>query len=572
MLRVYINKAKVAIAYLLFLPLISVAQTQKPKLHQPLSGKMLLSANYFELRDNHFHSGIDIKVGGVVGAKLYSINDGYIYRIQVRPGGYGKCVYIKHNDGTTSVYGHLHGFADPIDKLVESIQYEKQQFAVDTILTSKQLPVNSGTLIGYAGNTGNSFGPHLHFEIRDTAQTPLNVVKYYPFEDTKAPELNTVGIFTIDSIRTVPHSRTTHLMDLKARSGNVKIDSIVHIKSPAYIGIECTDRMNDTHNKFGARRMTVELDNKTIFATTIDNIPFSETRYINSFIAYAERLRSKKTLMKSYVEPGNALDIYNNIVNSGLIVLRDNEVHKLTISITDDYNNTSTLTLRVQEKKTKDSSIEDNGGKLFKWDKDNFHISNELIVHVPKQALYNNILFDIEKRADSTVNFYSPIFRLHTPETPLHKPIRLAIKTNIPDSLRSKALIAYYSSELSSKGGSIGGEINGEYINASSSIFGYFFVTVDTIPPTITPSFKDKADLRGRKEITVKIWDDLSGIKSYNGYIDDKWVLFEYDAKRNLLIHTLDKSRTTQGKKHKLTMEVSDRKDNITTLTTEFTW
>ncbi len=568
MLRVNIKKVIAAVTCLLFLPIFSFAQSN---LRQPVDGKMLLSANFSELRDNHFHSGIDIKVGGVVGAKLYAINSGHIARIQIRTGGYGKSIYIKHNDGTTSVYAHLHEFADPIDKLVENIQYEKQQYEIDTLLTPEQLPVNRGTLIGYAGNSGNSFGPHLHFEIRDTAQVPLNVINYYPFADTKAPELNALGIFTIDSIRTVAHNRTTHLINLNARSGNVKIDSVINIESPAYIGIECTDRMNDTHNKFGARKMTVKLDNELIFSTTIDNIPFSQTKYINSFIAYHELVRSKNRLMKSYVEPGNTLDIYNAVKNSGLIILNDNQVHNLTISVTDDYNNTSTLSLRICEKKEKGIKTTDNGGKFFKWNKDNFHISSGLVVHVPKEALYNNILFDIEK-IDSTACFYSPIFRLHNPETPLNKPIQLSIKTNVPDSLQSKALVAFHSSSLSSRKGSLGGEIYDGYINASSSNFGYFYVTVDTIPPVITPNFKDKADLRGQKMMTVKIWDDLSGIKSYNGYIDDKWVLFEYDAKRNLLTYTFDKTRTTQGKKHKLVLEVSDRKDNVTTLISEFTW
>jgi murein DD-endopeptidase MepM/ murein hydrolase activator NlpD len=569
LLRIHRNKA-IAVAIGVLLPLLAIAQNNN--LHQPLSGKMLLSANYFELRDNHFHSGIDIKVGGVVGAKLFSINDGYVSRIQVRAGGYGKCLYIKHNDGTSSVYAHLHDYANPIDKFVKNIQYEKQQFEIDTLLVPEQISVSRGTLIGYAGDTGNSFGPHLHFEIRDTAQIPLNGIKFYPFADTKAPELNTLAIFSIDSIRTVVHSRTTHLIDLKGRSGNMKADSIIRIESPAYIGLECTDRMNYTHNKFGARKMKVELDNEVIFSTTIDNIPFSKTRYINSFIAYNEKVRNRKTLMKSYVEPGNTLEIYDVIKNSGLIALNDDKVHNLTISVTDDYNNTSTLSLRAQEKKTKGNLIEDNGGKFFRWNKDNFHISNELVVHIPKEALYNNILFDIEKIEDSTASFCSPMFRLHTSETPLHKPMRLALKANVPDSSQSKALIAYHSSLLSSKRGCIGGEYSNGYVNASSASFGYFYVTVDTIPPIITPNFKDKADLRGRKEISIKIWDDLSGIKSYNGYIDDTWVLFEYNAKKDMLTHTFDKSLTTQGKKHKLTLEVSDRKNNVTTLTTEFTW
>lgn len=572
MLRVYTNKLKIALAGLLLVPIYTIAQVNTSNLHQPVDGKMLLSANYFELRDNHFHSGIDIKVGGVVGAKLFSISDGYISRIQVRPGGYGKSIYIKHTDGTTSVYGHLHEFANPIDKFIENIQYEKQHFEVDTLLTSEQMVVKKGGLIGYAGNSGYSFGPHLHFEIRDTAQVPLNVINYYPFADTRQPELNTLAIFSIDSIRTVPHSRITHNMDFKAKTGNVKIDSIIHIESPAYIALECTDRMNDTHNKFGIRKMKVELDNDVIFSANIDNVSFGETRYINSLIAYDEKQRSKKALIKSYVEPGNMLDIFEEIKNSGTIILHDSAVHKLTISVTDDYNNTSTLNLRVQEKKSKNTPINDNGGKYFRWDKDNFHISTDLVVHVPRGALYNNILFDIEKRTDSTANFFSPIFRLHNFQTALHKPMKLAIKTNVPDSLQDKAVIAYHNSELSSRRGSLGGEISNGYINASAPNFGYFYVTVDTLSPIVTPNFKDKADLRGRKEITIKIWDDLSGIKSYNGYIDDKWALFEYDAKRNLLIHTFDKNRTSQGKKHKLILEVSDKKNNITTFTTEFTW
>lgn len=560
-----------AIACLLLNTSYNLAQTNISKLHQPYPGKMLLSANYFELRDNHFHSGVDIKVGGVVGGKLFSINDGYISRVSIKPGGYGNCIYVTHTDGTTSVYGHLNALTDSVSKFVKHVQYEKQQFELDTLLSAERFPVSKGSLVGYAGNSGYSFGPHLHFEIRDTAQVPQNLTKFYSFTDKLQPELNTLAIFSVDSIRTAPRSRITHSLDLGGKSGFSRIDSIINIESPAYIALGCIDKMNESHNRLGIRTMKVELDDELIFSTTIDNIPFDKSRYINSFIAYDEKQRNKKTLIKSYVEPGNELDIYSNVKNSGLIVLNDKSIHRLTISVTDDYGNTSTLNLRIQEKKTK-GSTPDNGGRFFSWNKDNFHISPELIVHVPKGALYNNILFDIDKRADSTPNAYSPTYRLHTPETALHKPMKLAIKMYVPDSLQSKATVVYYNSEQSSKRSGLGGEIDNGYIYVNAPSFGYFFVSVDTIPPTLTPSFKNNADLRGQKEITIKIQDDLTGIASYNGYIDDKWVLFEYDAKRDMLIHTFDKSKIDQGKKHKLVLEVSDRRKNVTTFTSGFTW
>ena len=62
----------------------------------PLDIPVKLSGSFAELRSNHFHAGIDIKTKGKEGYKIYAIDSGYVSRIQVSAGGYGKAIYITH--------------------------------------------------------------------------------------------------------------------------------------------------------------------------------------------------------------------------------------------------------------------------------------------------------------------------------------------------------------------------------------------------------------------------------------------------------------------------------------------
>ena len=77
------------------------------QLRQPFDFPILLSGNFGELRNNHFHSGIDFKTQGVEGKPIHAVQDGYVSRISVSPWGYGNGLYLTHPDGTTTVYGHL---------------------------------------------------------------------------------------------------------------------------------------------------------------------------------------------------------------------------------------------------------------------------------------------------------------------------------------------------------------------------------------------------------------------------------------------------------------------------------
>ncbi|HAS18464.1 MAG TPA: peptidase M23, partial [Flavobacteriaceae bacterium] len=155
--------------YLLFLfvlgliPTVHFAQTNADWT-PPLDIPILLSGTFGEIRNNHFHAGLDIKTQGRQGLAVQSVKNGWINRIRISTGGYGKALYIQHYDGTTSVYAHLKKFAPKIEAYVKKKQYEKESYSIQLFPKSEELSIERGELIGYSGNTGGSFGPHLHFE------------------------------------------------------------------------------------------------------------------------------------------------------------------------------------------------------------------------------------------------------------------------------------------------------------------------------------------------------------------------------------------------------------------------
>ncbi|NJM94750.1 MAG: M23 family metallopeptidase, partial [Cytophagales bacterium] len=155
--------------------------TPKDYYQFPLSPgeQAFLSGTMGELRSTHFHAGIDIKTKGIEGLKVYAAADGYISRIKITTGGYGHAIYLRHTNGTTSVYAHLRDFREDIQRKVLSTQYEEKSYEVDFYPLEADFPVKRGDLIGWSGNTGSSHGPHLHFEIRDLNQQVLNPLKFH---------------------------------------------------------------------------------------------------------------------------------------------------------------------------------------------------------------------------------------------------------------------------------------------------------------------------------------------------------------------------------------------------------
>ena len=111
------------------------------------------------------------------------------------------------------------------------------------------------------------------------------------------------------------------------------------------------------------------------------------------------------------------------------------------------------------------------------------------------------------------------------------------------------------------------------YLMAEVLSFGKFYIGIDTIPPVIIPDgFGPGENLSEKKEIRIKVTDELSGIKSYEPSIDGNWALFEYDQKNDMLVYKFDETRIKKGSNHNLTLKVTDNKDNSSYFKCNFTW
>ena len=547
---------------------------------------LTLSGSVGEFRANHFHSGLDFRVGGVTGAPVYAAADGYISRITVSPGGYGNALYITHSNGTVSLYGHLDRFAPSVAKYVEEQQYRLESFRVDLVCDPVLFPVKKGQEIAKAGNSGDSAGPHLHFEIRytDSLQSEFSADllghRVFSFQDNLPPEFRLIQFheyYTGDY--GTPGSRL--IAGLDGQKNRV----LINVPDTFYVSVDAIDRMNGTNSRMGIQKWTVELDGKVCFCYENRDLPLDKTRYINSLIQYPERARNYRSLLKTWVEPGNVLRDRILAPANGLISLPDSLTHKLTITVSDAAGNFSRREFSVRKVKslkvltdgfhpeasTIDSTdrtvsvINQEYGQLFFWDKENSFTADGLRISVPARALYKNIPFSAIKAAPDE-------WILYTADEPLHMPmcVQMNIPSSIPHSLLDKVILLRQAH--TGPWQSVGGERKDSVLTAFTNAFGRFRISVDTIAPTVSASFNKGGDVRGRHAVYFTIKDECSGIDSYRVTIDGKWALFVHDGKRSRITGTLDPRRIEKGKKHNLELVVTDNRQNSTTYNTSFIW
>lgn len=531
----------------------------------PLDVPMSLSGNYGELRSNHFHAGIDFRIGGVVGAPVYAAADGYVSRISVSPTGYGNALYITHSDGYVSVYGHLHRFEDKIREYVRAEQYASGSFVVDLSPDSICFPVKAGQLIAFGGNTGSSGGPHLHFEVRKDGST-LNIVtnRLFAMDDGRKPVINRVAFMGYDIEDGV--ARVFRINRPRLRS------AVIPLPRLSYVAVDAVDRMEGTNAKLAIGEYSVYLDGECIYRFRVGDIPMNESRYLNSLIEYPLKSRTGRTMVKSYVEPGNGLAYKIDCINGGLIVLDDDSLHTLTVEVKDYANNAERIDYKVKRAsgllRVNDSLSQK--GTFAAWHLPFFYKKEGLVFSMPAGSLYRSIYFDAAEDSDASGNFCSKVWSISGYETALHVPARLSIRYDGPDSLRAKALLVSvsHSGRIYGAGGAID---SCGYVTSRVSSFGSYAVALDTVPPSVRVYIANGETLR-RDIVSFSIRDRLSGLDRYEVEIDGRWVLAEFDAKRSRLSVNLADAKIGRGKKHRLVIRVSDNKGNETVVKRDFKW
>lgn len=541
----------------------------------PIDIPMLLSGNYGEIRTARFHTGIDIKTDLVEGKNILAARDGYVYRIAVGSGGYGKAVYLKHPDGQVTVYAHMQQFAPVIDEYVKQEQYRRKSFEVDINPSQEQFVFQRGEFLGFSGNSGNSEAPHLHFEIRDASSVPLNALEYeLDIKDETRPMINWLAVYPLDPQSTVNGVHKKLLIPVSDNDGNpyLKTNNL-RVSGHIGLGIETYDYLDNSYNKCSPYTISMTMDERWVFFCRIDSIPFSMAAYVNSHIDYEEKVSTGKNIQKLFVAPNNKLSIYKLAVNRGILTVKDTLKHAVGIKVTDTYGNEATLSFTFQgsNKGSPPVAIAADPTRVgrFRYDTLNLYENHDIRIVIPRDGLFDHLDFHYEKTQNDSYP-WSFLHQVHNEYTPLAKPYILSIRcSDLPPRLQDKAVIA--SPGKSGAWISQGGTYHNGYVTTRVKSFGKFFIAVDTINPMITPvAFKAGGQYTKGQVLSFTIADTQSGIRKYNGYMDDTWTLFEYDAKNDLLFYTLDDNRLSKNKTHSITIMVSDNKDNISVYNAEF--
>jgi hypothetical protein len=549
--------------------LLATETLQAQELLNPFSFPILLSGNFGELRNDHFHAGLDFKTQGVEGKSVRAVEDGYVARIVVSPWGYGNALYLNHPGGITSVYGHLQQFADRIAAYVKEQQYAQESFSIDLNLLPEQFTVRKGQSIALAGNSGSSAGPHLHLEIRNTETGLLyDPLEYYKeqIKDNRPPKIEGFLIYPIEGQGVVNGKQQKKEIKLPvAGNGRQMPNEPIEAWGEIALAVKAYDQMNGTSNIYGVRRLAMAVDSQVVFSSNIDRFPPEESRYINSFIDYEAWKERRSFYMKTFTEPGNRLSFINS-VSRGIIRIDEERIYRITFRLRDIYGNLAQYTLPVKGKKQL-IPAPDTEGEYFHWKSENRFGSKGIRLLIPAGSLYDDIYFGyaIQEKPEGR----APTHTLHKPSVALHKEAQLSLRLQ-KGMLDGKHKQKYGIVRMQNKRAFwVGGDYRNGWIEAGIRSFGDYTIMQDTTPPVIT-AVNPSAWISSQR-ITFRISDNLSGIQTFRGEIDGLFALFEFDGKKNLVTYRFDKTRLTRGK-HKLTFTLVDACGNQAKYNHSFMW
>ena len=538
------------------------AQTQYPNDYfaPPLDIPMQLSGNFGELRPNHFHAGFDLKTNQREGLNVYAIADGYVSRIKISTFGNGKCIYITHPNGYTSVYGHLQTTIGAIQEYVQKTHYKEKSFEIEMFPKPGELPVTKGQLIALSGNTGSSEGPHLHFEIRDSKSEFVINPMFFGYDknvkDTKKPTISSLYVYPMDNT-TVNQSRQPLLLNVSLQKDGTYMASKVKANGKIGFGINAVDFDDVSGNKNGVFNVSTFVNGNQNYNYQFNTYSFDEMRYINALIDYARYKKSGQRIQKLFMKTPFALSIIKTDSLRGIVPVEPNLVSTYRIEVSDYFGNLNSITVPIEyDTATPVIKAEPITSPYFiKVNKDSNFEKENMSVFFPAGTFYEdfNLNFDVKNNK----------IYVHDDVVPVHSNFTITIKdSTYSEALRDKVFIG--------RGGNYNATTRkNDVFTAKSKILGQFGLVLDTIAPVIKITKQIEGKWISDKTIQFTISDSSSGIKSYNGYLNGDWVLFEYDNKTRKITHKFDNSLLAEGA-NDLKIEVIDNVGNSAIFETQF--
>lgn len=536
-----------------------------------------VAGNFMELRSNHFHSGLDLKTNGRIGQPVMSVADGWVSRIKTSPWGYGKAVYVDHPSGYTTVYGHLDRLNGTLASTLLDLQYAKRSASIDQYFKRGELPVAQGQVIAYSGNTGGSTAPHLHFEVRRSAdQHALDPEAYgMKVPDRVYPTITGLRIHPLDSSSKTTSYPTGNVgfvvSELNDSTYALKPGTNIAAYGTVGISVNVIDRYSSSNNTCGIRTLTVSVDGKDVVGIKLDEADFGLQRYANAYMEYGLFKDNNMHYNRCYKLPNNRLNLYGKEPAQGRIQVVPGKDHAVQVTATDATGNRSKLTFVLHGATPAEAAAwpaaAPEPGRMCSFDQPNSIVEAGMSFTLPPNALYE------DTRMRSSVspapkNALSPLFQVQDELTPLQVAgeLTLDVTGEFPAAQASKLLVVRM---VKGRPTAEGGTFSGGKVTASIKTLGAFTVMMDTVPPVITP-IDLVADMKGRKSFRIRVKDNLSGLDQWVGKIDGKWILLDYEPKTATLEHLFDKHTDLPGQ-HEFQLEVTDERGNKSILSRRFT-
>ncbi|WP_321424131.1 M23 family metallopeptidase [uncultured Bacteroides sp.] len=532
---------------------LSAQETKKAEFVAPLNSPLILSGNFGELRANHFHGGLDFRTQGKTGLPVYSIADGYISKIDVSIGS-GYMLHVRHKNGYTSIYRHMLGFVRTIGDYAEKYQYQHELDEVSIDLSPNDFPVKAGQQIGWSGNEGYSFGPHLHLDILDTQSgdnvDPLQFLVGL-IKDTKAPRAESIMLFPQRGKGVVNGSQSNQSI---LPYGKRTIEAWGEIG----VGIRAHDYMDNVLRHYGVHSITLYVNGKQICNSEMDQIATYENRMVYS-LTYAGYI-------KSFRDPGNTLRFLHTGDDRGIVTINQERDYNFLYVLKDVYGNTSRCEFTVRGRKQNIPEWNPKSKDILKWNELNILKKPGVQLIVPAGMVYQ----------DEAVNFetydvpgaISLDCKLHNVALPLLAPCELQI--GVRNMVTQDTKKYYIAQKIGNRFKSVGGTYSNGYVCADIKELGTYLVKADTIRPRISPvgkSFWGKTGI-----VSFSIGDNESGVKYYKGRIDGKFALFHFRLMSSRLSCRLDSRKVQKGIQHNVELLVIDNCGNASVYRDTFKW
>lgn len=525
----------------------------------PLSIKPRLNANFGEMRNNHFHMGLDLSTEGRENLPVYAPAEGYLARIKIETGGFGRALYINHPNGTTTLYAHMNRFIPAAEQFLESQQYAQQTWKIDVTLPENLIPLKKGQLIGYSGNTGASQGPHVHFEIQDSkTENCLNPLLYrFPLADVTPPDIYRLVFYDRDKSifeqTPIPVGLIRH-GNAFGPSGLVELPF-----ERAFIAIQATDRLTGIPNPNGFFSATLLNADALVSTFELDNIGYDKTRYLNGHIDYPSRIKGGPYYQMLFPPKGYGINMYTlgseekDHIELGAVPTA------YSIKVSDAYGNSSYLDFKVSRKAGGSLPLVFPGERMEPL-QTNVYEDDQVQFVFREDAFYDAFHFSIKSFYANGVSELSAVYQTLPADIPVQSYFTTRIKPNRNNLLVNKDRVLIKRTYKTKTDVKKAKEEKG-WFSAEFRDFGHFQLLEDLQPPTIASSLQQGATVRTGSRIAFEVADNNRVIKAFTGMVDGKWLMFQ--PLGNRFVYTVDEHFPSG--EHKLSVVVYDEAGNSTT-------